>query len=62
MYRFTEALTVWDHPFWREWALDDLDRYCEVVAASPARLGIEADFVLGGRTGSPTCSTGPSTS
>jgi histidinol-phosphatase (PHP family) len=47
MYRFTEALTVWDHAFWQEWALDDLDLYCEVVAASPARLGIEADFVPG---------------
>ncbi len=47
MYRFTEALTIWDHPFWQEWALDDLDRYCEVVAASPARLGIEADYVPG---------------
>ncbi len=47
MYRFTESLTVWDHPFWREWAIDDLDQYCDVVAASPARLGIEADFVLG---------------
>jgi histidinol-phosphatase (PHP family) len=47
MYRFTEALTIWDHPFWQEWALDDIDAYCEVVAASPARLGIEADFVPG---------------
>ncbi len=47
IYRFTEALTIWDHPFWKEWALDDLDGYCEVVAASPARLGIEADFVPG---------------
>ncbi len=47
MYRFTEALTIWDHPFWKEWALDDLDRYCEVVAAGPAKLGIEADFVAG---------------
>jgi histidinol-phosphatase (PHP family) len=47
VYRFTEALTIWDHPFWKEWARDDLDRYCEVVAASPARLGLEADFVPG---------------
>lgn len=47
MYRFTEALTVWQHPFWQEWALDDLDRYCEVVAASPIKLGIEADFIPG---------------
>ena len=47
MYRFTEALTIWDHPFWQEWALDDIDAYCETVAASPAKLGIEADFVPG---------------
>lgn len=47
MYRFTEALQVWRHPFWDEWARDDIDRYCETVAASPIKLGIEADFVLG---------------
>lgn len=47
VYRFTEALTIWDHPFWKEWAIDDLDRYCEVVAAGPTKLGIEADFVPG---------------
>lgn len=47
LYRFTESLTIWDHPFWQEWALDDLDAYCEAVSASPARLGIEADFVPG---------------
>lgn len=47
MYRFTEALSVWRHPFWDEWALDDLDRYCEVVAASPVKLGLEADYILG---------------
>jgi len=47
LYRFTESLTIWDHPFWQEWALDDLDAYCEAVSPSPARLGIEADFVPG---------------
>lgn len=47
MYRFTEALNVWSHPFWNEWALDDIDQYCETVAASPIKLGIEADYVLG---------------
>ncbi|MBK5233818.1 MAG: histidinol-phosphatase [Thermoleophilia bacterium] len=47
MYRFTEALTVWRHPFWQEWAFDDLDQYCEVVAASPIKLGIEADYIPG---------------
>jgi histidinol-phosphatase (PHP family) len=47
MYRFTEALDIWSHPFWEEWAIDDLDMYCETVAASPIKLGIEADYVLG---------------
>lgn len=47
MYRFTEALDVWRHPFWDEWAIDDLDLYCDAVSASPIKLGIEADYVLG---------------
>jgi histidinol-phosphatase (PHP family) len=47
MYRFAEALEVWSHPFWEEWAIDDLDQYCEVVGESPIRLGLEADFVPG---------------
>lgn len=47
MYRFTEALTVWRHPFWDEWAIDDIDRYVEAVKASPIKLGIEGDYVLG---------------
>ncbi len=45
---FTAALDVWDHPFWREWARDDLDAYCEFVREqTDLRLGIEADFVPG---------------
>lgn len=47
MYRFTQALEVWRHPFWDEWALDDIDRYCEVVASSQIKLGLEADYILG---------------
>jgi histidinol-phosphatase (PHP family) len=47
MYRFTEALTVWRHPFWDEWAIDDIDQYVEAVKASPIKLGIEGDYVLG---------------
>ena len=48
IYRFTAALDVWEHPFWREWARDDLDRYCEFVREeTDLRLGIEADFVAG---------------
>jgi len=48
IYRFTAALDVWEHPFWREWARDDLDRYCGFVREeTDLRLGIEADFVPG---------------
>ena len=48
VYRFTQALEVWDHPFWRESARDDLDAYCEWVREETSlRLGVEADFVPG---------------
>jgi len=48
VHRFVQALDVWEHPFWRSSARDDLDAYCEFVAAQPGlRLGIEADFVAG---------------
>jgi histidinol-phosphatase (PHP family) len=47
VYRFTEALEVWDHPFWREQARDDLSAYCEFVRTTPLRLGIEMDYVPG---------------
>jgi histidinol-phosphatase (PHP family) len=48
VYRFRQALEVWQHPFWRESARDDLDAYCEFVRdETPLALGIEADFVPG---------------
>lgn len=47
VHRFEQALSVWQHPFWREQATDDLDAYCEFVRTTPLRLGIEADFVPG---------------
>jgi histidinol-phosphatase (PHP family) len=48
VYRFSAALDVWEHPFWREWARDDLDAYCGFVREeTDLRLGIEADFVPG---------------
>jgi histidinol-phosphatase (PHP family) len=48
VYRFTAVLDVWQHPFWRGWAKDDLDAYCEFVRTeTDLRLGIEADFVPG---------------
>jgi histidinol-phosphatase (PHP family) len=48
VYRFTQALEVWRHPFWRRYAHDDLDAYCAFVRdETDLRLGIEADFVPG---------------
>jgi histidinol-phosphatase (PHP family) len=48
IHRFQQALTVWDHPFWRENAVDDLEEYCGFVRESTdLKLGIEADFVPG---------------
>jgi histidinol-phosphatase (PHP family) len=48
VHRFRQALDVWDHPFWRQNARDDLDAYCEFVREeTELALGIEADFVAG---------------
>ena len=48
VHRFVQALDVWTHPWWRHWARDDLDEYCDFVREqTDLRLGIEADFVPG---------------
>jgi histidinol-phosphatase (PHP family) len=48
IYRFAQALEVWQHPLWRESAHDDLDAYAGFVREhTDLRLGIEADFVVG---------------
>jgi histidinol-phosphatase (PHP family) len=48
VHRFTQALDVWDHPFWRQNATDDLDAYCEFVRERTSlALGIEADYIPG---------------
>jgi histidinol-phosphatase (PHP family) len=47
VYRFRQALELWDHPLWVENAHDDLDAYCEFVAGTPLRLGVECDFIPG---------------
>jgi histidinol-phosphatase (PHP family) len=48
IYRFTQALDVWDHAYWRESAQDDLDAYCAFVREeTDLKLGIEADFIPG---------------
>jgi histidinol-phosphatase (PHP family) len=48
IYRFQQAMEVWQHPFWRVYASDDLDQYCGFVRErTDLRLGIEADFIAG---------------
>ncbi|HWX45286.1 MAG TPA: histidinol-phosphatase [Solirubrobacteraceae bacterium] len=48
VHRFRHALEVWQHPLWRENAVDDLEAYCGFVREhTDLRLGIEADFIVG---------------
>lgn len=48
VYRFSQALDVWRHPFWVQNAVDDIDAYCDFVQEqTDLKLGIEADFVPG---------------
>ena len=47
VYRFTQSLELWHHPFWERYAVDDLDAYCEFVRSTPLRLGLELDYVPG---------------
>jgi histidinol-phosphatase (PHP family) len=47
VYRFRQALDVWQHPFWRENALDDIDAYCEFAREQGLKVGVEADFLPG---------------
>jgi histidinol-phosphatase (PHP family) len=49
VYRFMQVLDVWEHPYWRVNARDDIDEYCGFVREqTDLRLGIEADFIPGG--------------
>jgi histidinol-phosphatase (PHP family) len=48
VHRFAQALDIWSHPYWRAFAVDDIDEYCAFVREqTDLRLGIEADFVAG---------------
>jgi histidinol-phosphatase (PHP family) len=47
VYRFRQALDVWQHPFWRENAVDDIDAYVEFARDQGLKAGVEADFVPG---------------
>jgi histidinol-phosphatase (PHP family) len=48
IYRFSAALDIWEHPFWRRFAAEDLDAYCGFVREeTDLKLGLEMDFVAG---------------
>jgi histidinol-phosphatase (PHP family) len=48
IHRFQQALEIWEHPFWRQSAVDDIDAYVAFVREdTDLRLGIEADFIPG---------------
>lgn len=48
VYRFSQSLEVWRHPFWIANAVDDIDEYCRFVREqTDLKLGIEADFIPG---------------
>ena len=50
IHRFVQSLDVWTHPWYRHWARDDLDEYCDFVRDSGLKLGIEADTLPAART------------
>ena len=47
IHRFVQSLDIWDHPWYRYWARDDLDEYCDFVRGQGLKLGIEADYLVG---------------
>jgi histidinol-phosphatase (PHP family) len=48
IYRFKQALEVWQHPFWQGQAREDIDAYCQFVREqTDLKLGIEADYIPG---------------
>ena len=48
IHRFQQSLEIWQHPWWRKWATDDIEAYCGFVREeTDLRLGIEADYVHG---------------
>ena len=48
IHRFTQCLEIWEHPWYRHWARDDVDGYCAFVREeTDLKLGIEADHIPG---------------
>lgn len=54
VYRFSEARDWLDDPFWQGEATEDVDAYCQAIAAAqeeglPVLLGLEMDWLAGRR-------------
>jgi histidinol-phosphatase (PHP family) len=47
IHRFVQSLEIWEHPWYRHWAKDDVDEYCDFVHGAGLRLGVEADYLPG---------------
>jgi len=47
IHRFVQSLEIWEHPWYRHWARDDVDEYCDFVHGAGLRLGVEADYLPG---------------
>jgi histidinol-phosphatase (PHP family) len=47
IHRFVQSLDVWQHPWYRHWARDDIDEYCDFLRGAGLKVGIEADFLPG---------------
>jgi histidinol-phosphatase (PHP family) len=47
VHRFVQSLDVWEHPWYRHWAADDIDEYVDFLRASGLKVGIETDFLPG---------------
>jgi histidinol-phosphatase (PHP family) len=47
IHRFVQSLDVWQHPWYRHWARDDIDEYRDFVRGAGLKVGIEADFLPG---------------
>ena len=47
IHRFVQSLQIWEHPWYRHWAKDDVDEYCDFVHGAGLRLGVEADYLPG---------------
>jgi histidinol-phosphatase (PHP family) len=47
IHRFVQSLDVWQHPWYRHWARDDIDEYCDFLRETELKVGVEVDFLPG---------------